>query len=121
MSKSSLSPGKTAVFLMAHGAPTSVDDIPLYLKNIRGGTDSSPEVIQTIRDRYESKGKRSGAYSSGCYDSNPFILMNYREDNINSIKFCSLFSKTFKIFFISFLKKKLKIKLSIKNIKIEIM
>ena len=36
-------------------------------------------------DRYESKGKRSGAYSSGCYDSNPFILMNYREDNINSM------------------------------------
>jgi oligoendopeptidase F len=36
-------------------------------------------------DRYENKGKRSGAYSSGCYDSNPFILMNYREDNINSV------------------------------------
>jgi oligoendopeptidase F len=36
-------------------------------------------------DRYESNGKRSGAYSSGCYDSNPFILMNYREDNINSM------------------------------------
>jgi oligoendopeptidase F len=36
-------------------------------------------------DRYENKGKRSGAYSSGCYDSNPFILMNYREDSINSL------------------------------------
>ncbi|MCH8156436.1 MAG: oligoendopeptidase F, partial [Nitrospinae bacterium] len=36
-------------------------------------------------DRYESKGKRTGAYSSGCYDSNPFILMNYREDNIHSM------------------------------------
>lgn len=36
-------------------------------------------------DRYENKGKRSGAYSSGCYDSNPFILMNYRDDNINSL------------------------------------
>lgn len=35
-------------------------------------------------DRYENKGKRSGAYSSGCYDSNPFILMNYKDDNINS-------------------------------------
>lgn len=29
-------------------------------------------------DRYENKGKRSGAYSSGCYDSYPFILMNYQ-------------------------------------------
>ena len=59
MSKYSSPAGKTAVFLMAHGAPTSVDDIPLYLKNIRGGTDSSPEVIQIIRDRYEAIGGSS--------------------------------------------------------------
>jgi len=59
MSKSSLSAGKTAIFLMAHGAPTSVDDIPLYLKKIRGGTDSSPEVIQIIRERYEAIGGSS--------------------------------------------------------------
>jgi oligoendopeptidase F len=52
------------------------------------------DYVQTVKkgmlddgwvDRYENKGKRSGAYSSGCYDSNPFILMNYREDNINSL------------------------------------
>ncbi len=36
-------------------------------------------------DRYENKGKRSGAYSSGCYDSPPYILMNYEDVNINSI------------------------------------
>lgn len=29
-------------------------------------------------DRYENKNKRSGAYSSGCFDSSPYILMNYR-------------------------------------------
>lgn len=28
-------------------------------------------------DPFENKGKRSGAYSSGCYDSHPYILMNY--------------------------------------------
>lgn len=28
-------------------------------------------------DPFENKGKRSGAYSSGCYDTEPFILMNY--------------------------------------------
>ncbi len=28
-------------------------------------------------DRYENVGKRSGAYSSGGYDSMPYILMNY--------------------------------------------
>ncbi len=30
-------------------------------------------------DRFENKNKRSGAYSSGCYDSQPYILMNYKE------------------------------------------
>lgn len=29
-------------------------------------------------DVYENKGKRSGAYSSGCYDSHPYILMNFQ-------------------------------------------
>ena len=36
-------------------------------------------------DRYENKGKRSGAYSSGCYDSNPYILLNYDPNSINSL------------------------------------
>ncbi len=31
-------------------------------------------------DRYESKGKRSGAFSSGCYGAPPYILMNYKPD-----------------------------------------
>ena len=30
-------------------------------------------------DRYENQNKRSGAYSSGCYDSMPYILMNYKD------------------------------------------
>lgn len=30
-------------------------------------------------DRYENQNKRSGAYSSGCYDSLPYILMNFRD------------------------------------------
>ncbi len=29
-------------------------------------------------DRFENKNKRSGAYSSGCYDSMPYILMNFK-------------------------------------------
>lgn len=36
-------------------------------------------------DRYENRGKRSGAYSSGCYDSPPYILLNFDQDNINSL------------------------------------
>src|SRR6266446_3047909 len=31
-------------------------------------------------DRYETKGKRSGAFSSGSYGASPYILMNYKED-----------------------------------------
>jgi oligoendopeptidase F len=31
-------------------------------------------------DVYENEGKRSGAYSAGTYDTQPFILMNYQED-----------------------------------------
>ncbi len=28
-------------------------------------------------DKYPNKGKRSGAYSSGCYDTMPYVLLNY--------------------------------------------
>jgi oligoendopeptidase F len=31
-------------------------------------------------DIYENKGKRSGAYSSGTYDTAPYILLNYHND-----------------------------------------
>lgn len=30
-------------------------------------------------DKYENKNKRSGGYSSGCFDSMPYILMNYKD------------------------------------------
>ena len=36
-------------------------------------------------DRYENKGKRSGAFSSGSYLSPPYILMNYREDVLGDV------------------------------------
>ncbi len=42
-------------------------------------------LLQGWVDRYENKGKRNGAYSSGCYDSNPYILLNYDPDSINSL------------------------------------
>ncbi|MDZ5470358.1 oligoendopeptidase F [Bacillus sp. 31A1R] len=35
-------------------------------------------------DVYENKGKRSGAYSSGSYGTNPYILMNW-QDNVNNL------------------------------------
>jgi len=36
-------------------------------------------------DRYENRGKRSGAYSSGTYTSDPYILMNYKEDVLGEV------------------------------------
>jgi len=50
-----------------------------YREKVEGALDSEGWV-----DVYENKGKRSGAYSGGSYDSKPFILMNYQED-INSM------------------------------------
>ncbi|WP_242221154.1 oligoendopeptidase F [Bacillus cereus group sp. BfR-BA-01380] len=35
-------------------------------------------------DVYENKGKRSGAYSSGAYGTNPYVLMNWH-DNVNNL------------------------------------
>ncbi|MGS2777850.1 oligoendopeptidase F [Robertmurraya sp. GLU-23] len=35
-------------------------------------------------DIQENKGKRSGAYSSGSYGTNPYILMNW-QDNVNNL------------------------------------
>jgi oligoendopeptidase F len=36
-------------------------------------------------DRYENQGKRSGAFSSGCYDSQPYILLNFNEENFRDV------------------------------------
>jgi len=36
-------------------------------------------------DRYESKGKRSGAFSSSSYGNPPFILMNYKADVFSDV------------------------------------
>ncbi len=36
-------------------------------------------------DRYENKGKRSGAFSSGCYTGLPYILLNYKEDVLKDL------------------------------------
>ena len=36
-------------------------------------------------DRYENRGKRSGAFSAGSYDGLPYILMNYQPDIIEHV------------------------------------
>ncbi len=53
---------------------------PGYVNTLRKGLLDGRWV-----DRYENRGKRSGAFSSGCYGSPPYILMNYKPDVINSM------------------------------------
>ncbi len=36
-------------------------------------------------DRYETKGKRSGAFSSGSYGAPPYILMNYKREVFSNV------------------------------------
>ncbi len=36
-------------------------------------------------DRYENRGKQSGAFSAGSYDGEPYILMNYQPDVLDHV------------------------------------
>ncbi len=36
-------------------------------------------------DRYENKGKRSGAFSYGTYSGEPYIMINYNDENIRDM------------------------------------
>jgi oligoendopeptidase F len=36
-------------------------------------------------DRYENKGKHSGAYSAGSFAGEPYILLNYKEDVLHDV------------------------------------
>jgi oligoendopeptidase F len=50
-----------------------------YVSTLRGG------LLGRWADRYENKGKRSGAFSAGSYSGDPYILMNYKEDSIRDV------------------------------------
>jgi oligoendopeptidase F len=51
------------------------------------------EYVDTLRagllgrwaDRYENRGKRSGAFSAGSYTGDPYILINYKEDALRDV------------------------------------
>jgi ferrochelatase len=50
---------KTAVLLMAHGTPESLDDMPEYLRLVRSGRPPSPELVEEMRQNYGAIGGRS--------------------------------------------------------------
>jgi protoporphyrin/coproporphyrin ferrochelatase len=50
---------KSAVLLMAHGTPASLDEMPEYLRMVRGGRPPSDELVAEMRHNYQAIGGRS--------------------------------------------------------------
>jgi ferrochelatase len=48
-----------AVLLMAMGGPDRLENVEPYLKDVRGGRPTSPELVHEIRERYRATGGRS--------------------------------------------------------------
>jgi ferrochelatase len=44
---------------MAHGTPSSLDEMPEYLRLVRGGRPASPELVAEMRHNYDAIGGRS--------------------------------------------------------------
>jgi ferrochelatase len=47
------------VLLMAHGTPSSMDEMPEYLRLVRGGRPASDELVAEMRHNYQAIGGRS--------------------------------------------------------------
>jgi ferrochelatase len=50
---------RVGVLLMAHGTPSSLDEMPEYLTRVRGGRPPSDELVHEMRDNYGAIGGRS--------------------------------------------------------------
>jgi len=50
-----------------------------YVSTLKSG------LLGSWADRYENKGKRSGAFSAGSYSGDPHILMNFKSDVIRDV------------------------------------
>ena len=70
---------------------TSYDEAVEIIKNALAplGKEYTDRLCNGLKngwvDRYENIGKRSGAFSSGCYVGDPFILLNYNDSNIRDV------------------------------------
>jgi ferrochelatase len=47
---------KTAVIAMAYGSPSSIEDVPAYLRDVRGGRPARPEIVAELAERYRRIG-----------------------------------------------------------------
>ena len=51
----------TAVLLMAMGGPDCLENVEPFLRDVRGGRPTSPELVEEIRERYRATGGKSPA------------------------------------------------------------
>lgn len=49
----------TAILLLAYGGPNSLDDVPAYLADVRGGRPTPPALLAEVIERYRAIGGRS--------------------------------------------------------------
>lgn len=71
-----VTPYAEAVSLIADAlSPLGTD----YVNTLRDG------LLGGWVDRYENKGKRSGAFSSGGFEGKPYILMNYKDEVLRDV------------------------------------
>ena len=47
-------PGKTAVLLLAHGSPESVEEVPDFLLRVTGGRPLPPDAVEEVKRRIKS-------------------------------------------------------------------
>ncbi len=71
-----VTPYAEAVDLISEALSPLGDD---YVSTLRSG------LLGGWVDKYENKGKRSGAFSSGGYEGYPFILMNYKDEVLRDV------------------------------------
>lgn len=50
-----------AILLMAMGGPDSLENVEPFLKDVRGGRPTPPELVEEIRERYRATGGKSPA------------------------------------------------------------
>jgi ferrochelatase len=56
---SDILPENTAVLLLAYGGPDSLEDVPAYLFDIRGGRETPQKLVDEVTERYKLIGGRS--------------------------------------------------------------
>ena len=60
------------VLLMTYGSPATLEDMPAYLRNVRGGREAEPELVEEFRRRYRlitqerCETRSSGSFGFWC-------------------------------------------------------